>query len=80
MQSGTRSRGGLPDQPATILHRRRRDISSDVARIWLLTNDATRWHEYQVSFGAITEPGASRFRPAVFRQVLQTMFVNGYAT
>ena len=26
------------------------DISGDVARIWLLTNDAAPWQEYQVNF------------------------------
>jgi hypothetical protein len=42
-----RARGDIPPQFCTVVDV---EISGDVARIWLLTNDAAQWEEYQVNF------------------------------
>jgi hypothetical protein len=42
-----RACGDIPPRFCTVVDV---DISGDVARIWLLTNDAAQWQEYQVNF------------------------------
>jgi hypothetical protein len=42
-----RARGDIPPRFCQVVDV---DISEDIARIWLLTNDAAQWEEYQVNY------------------------------
>jgi hypothetical protein len=42
-----RAAGDIPPQFCTVVDV---DITGDLARIWLLTNDVAQWEEYQVNY------------------------------
>jgi hypothetical protein len=44
---GRRARGDIPPRFCTVVDV---DVTGDLARIWLLTNDAAQWEEYQVNY------------------------------